>query len=149
MDRPIIMIVDDMAFELDVCTTYLEDKYEVYTATSAQNMLKLLENITPDVMLLDVMMPGINGYEAARMLKAEKRYCEIPIIMISGLSDVESEVEGFAVGASDYLYKPIRKEHLIHRIKVQLMLRQHQIETKAIHSELIAISKNKKESEVI
>ena len=111
-----IIAVDDNNTTLAACKKILKPFYEVYPAPSATRMLKIMEHIRPDLILLDVDMPDTNGYEAARMLKEEAAFREIPIIFLSARSDPVSERIGLNLGAVDYIAKPVNSDQLIERI---------------------------------
>ena len=114
--RKTIIAVDDNSTNLVICKKILKPFYEVYPAPSASKMFKLMEHIIPDLILLDVEMPDINGYEAARMLKEEAAFKGIPIIFLTARNDPVSEKIGFNLGAADYILKPIVSDQLIERI---------------------------------
>ena len=114
--RKTIIAVDDNNTNLVACKKILKPFYEVYPAPSASRMFKLMEHIKPDLILLDVEMPDINGYEAARMLKEEAAFSEIPIIFLTARGDPVSEKIGFNLGAADYITKPFASDQLIERI---------------------------------
>ena len=111
-----IIAVDDDNLNLSICKKFLKPLYEVYAVPSAARMFKLMEHTRPDLILLDVEMPDINGYEAARMLKEEAAFKEIPIIFLTARNDPVSEKIGFNLGAADYIAKPIERDQLIERI---------------------------------
>ena len=114
--RKTIIVVDDSNVNLVICKTILKPFYVVYSASSVTKMFKLMERITPDLILLDVEMPDINGYEAARMLKDKDAFREIPLIFLTARNDPVSEKVGLNLGAADYLSKPVVGEQLIERI---------------------------------
>ena len=114
--RKTIIAVDDNNTNLVACKKILKPFYEVYPAPSASRMFKLMEHIKPDLILLDVEMPDINGYEAASMLKQEETFKEIPIIFLTARGDPVSEKIGFNLGAADYITKPFASDQLIERI---------------------------------
>ena len=114
--RKTIIAVDDNNSTLTACKKILKPFYEVYPATSANRMLKMMEHIKPDLILLDVDMPDTNGYEAARMLKGEAAFKEIPIIFLTARDDPVSEKIGLHLGAVDYITKPVVSDQLIERI---------------------------------
>ena len=111
-----IIAVDDTSLNLIIYKKILKSLYAVYTVPSASRMFKLMERIRPDLILLDVEMPDINGYEAARMLKEEAAFREIPIIFLTARDDPVSEKIGFNLGAEDYIHKPVDSDRLIERI---------------------------------
>jgi len=117
-----IIVVDDNLDILSVIRNILKDNYEVYPCPGAAKMFVVLEHIMPDLILLDVEMPGMNGYEAARKLKSSALYKEIPIIFLTSMLDEQSEIEGLSIGAVDYIRKPIVVPLFLQRIKTHLSL---------------------------
>jgi CheY-like chemotaxis protein len=129
-DRKKIIVVDDSLDDLTAIKNTLKDLYEVYPCPSASKMFDLLEHINPDLILLDVEMPDVNGYETARKLKNETQYREIPVIFLTAMIDVLSEMEGLKLYAVDYIHKPFATPLLLQRIKTHLALIEHQIEAR-------------------
>lgn len=118
-----ILIVDDTPVNLELLEVILEDAgYEVRTAISGEGALRAVEAELPSLILLDIMMPGINGYETCRRLKADERTAAIPVIFLSAKSGNEDIVEGFAAGAVDYVGKPFHEAELLSRVKTHLSL---------------------------
>ena len=115
-----IFVVDDSDTNLSTAESVLEDFYCVMTMPSAAKMFSLLEKVTPDLILLDIEMPDINGFEAMRKLKNHDLYADIPVIFLTGLSDVLTEVQGFELGAVDFILKPFSAPVLLNRIKTHL-----------------------------
>ena len=106
--KPRILVVDDEPFYLEVLSNLLSNDYEVFTAENGETALKLaLSDPLPDLVLLDIILPDIDGYEVCSRLKANPISAEIPIIFLSAKSDVDDEVRGFKLGAVDYITKPI------------------------------------------
>ena len=125
--RKTIIIVDDNNANLVSCKNILKPFYEVYPAPSVAKMFDLLEhNILPDMILLDVEMPDLNGYEAAQMLKDSDDLKKVPVIFLSAKSDPESEMEGLNLGALDYIHKPFVSTLLLRRIETHLSLIESQ-----------------------
>ncbi|MEZ2251299.1 sensor histidine kinase [Microcoleus sp.] len=119
----LILIVDDTPTNLDVISEGLSDVgYNVAIATSGERAIKQLERRSPDLILLDVMMPGIDGFETCKRLKANPKTCDIPIIFMTALSDEESKIKGFEVGAVDYITKPFQEREVLARVKTHLQL---------------------------
>jgi len=112
-----IVYVDDMNYSLISLKKGLSKFYEIYLSESAEKMYKILEKITPDLILLDVNMPDVNGYETIKDLKADDRYSAIPVIFLTCNSDRESVVKGLSLGAADYVIKPFNSEKLIESIE--------------------------------
>jgi len=125
MDKQkIIFIVDDKETNLSVAKDALKDQYRVLNALSAARMFNLLEKITPDLILLDIEMPDMNGYEAIKRLKADERFASIPVIFLTAKIDEKSEQTGFDLGAADYMSKPFSAPLLLKRIEHQLLIAQ-------------------------
>ena len=117
-----IIIVDDNLTSLNICKNVLKPHYEVYPAPSAAKLFDLLERFIPDLILLDVAMPDLDGYETARFLKSNNKYKEILIIFLTTKYDEESELEGLSLGAVDYIAKPIVAPLLLKRLETHLSL---------------------------
>ena len=117
-----IFIVDDNNASLTACKKILKPHYEVYPIPSAEKMFEMLEHVMPNLILLDVDMPDMNGYEAAGRLKKNETYSEIPIIFLSGRIDPTSEMVGLNLGALDYIHKPFVSELLLRRIKTNMSM---------------------------
>ena len=117
-----ILAIDDDATTLKTLTYLLEaDGFTVYTAHNGEGGITLAQQITPDLILLDVLMPGgIDGFETCRRLKAHEATHTIPVIFMTSLPEPEYRTHAFAVGAADYLLKPVRRDQLLTRIGVQL-----------------------------
>jgi putative two-component system response regulator len=122
MDKKKIILVDDSLETLTLCKQMIKDVYDVYTVQSADRLFELLRHVTPDMFLLDVKMPGVDGYEIARLLKSSEAYSGIPIIFLTAMDDVQSEMEGLSIGAADYIHKPFVAALLLRRIETHLSL---------------------------
>lgn len=120
-----ILVVDDNALNLQLISSLLRTNgYKPVIANSGANALKYLEQKTPDLILLDIMMPEIDGFEVIKRLKSNASYAEIPVIFLTAKSDVTDVVNGFRLGAVDFITKPFRSEEVLVRIKTQLSLKQ-------------------------
>jgi len=119
-----IVIVDDNAANLAVGRNLLKPHYEVFPVPSAAKLFSILQKFIPDLILLDVNMPEMNGYEAIKILKADQRFANIPVIFLTAKNDEESEMEGFDLGAADYITKPFSGPLLLRRIASHLLLVQ-------------------------
>jgi two-component system, sensor histidine kinase and response regulator len=118
-----ILIVDDNKKNLQVLGNILsENNYRVAMAIDGAKALELTPKLLPDIILLDVMMPGIDGFEVCRQLKSKTETYDIPIIFLTAKVDLEDVVTGFTVGGVDYITKPFKKEELLVRINTQLSL---------------------------
>ncbi|BAZ10667.1 response regulator receiver sensor signal transduction histidine kinase [Calothrix sp. NIES-4071] len=120
----LILIIDDTPANLDVIYDTLNDAgYEVAIANSGERAFKQMQFQLPDLILLDVMMPVMDGFEVCRRLKTEPSTKEIPVIFMTALSDTESKTKGFDLGAVDYITKPFQEAEVVARIKTHLQLR--------------------------
>jgi CheY-like chemotaxis protein len=116
--RPEILVVDDDRFIRRSLAAILDDRgFDVATAPDADACLAALESTRPDVILLDVMMPGRDGFEACRALKAEPRFASIPIVLLSAGSSPRDRDRALASGAVDYLTKPCAPSELVERLR--------------------------------
>ena len=115
-----IIAIDDNMTNLTAIKNILKPVYEVYTASSAARMFELLTKVKPEMILLDVEMPELNGYEAAQILKNNPEYKNIPLIFVTSKNDSMSEMEGLELGAVDYIYKPFAAPLLLKRIDMHL-----------------------------
>ncbi|MEM8504644.1 MAG: response regulator [Cyanobacteria bacterium P01_D01_bin.1] len=121
MQKAQILAVDDIAANLEVLNELLSAAgYDVIAAISGERALKRLESLTPELILLDVQMPGIDGFEVCRKIKANSKTANIPVIFITALSDDASITKGFSLGAADYISKPFRELELLARVKTHL-----------------------------
>ncbi len=116
-----ILAVDDVPENLDVLLHTLESMgYEVLVANDGETALEVASAARPELVLLDVMMPGIDGYETCRRLKADPELAEVPVIFLTARDDIEGVTEGFTAGGVDYIVKPFRKEEVLLRIRTHL-----------------------------
>jgi len=127
-ERKKIIIVDDNLNDLTALKNTLKDHYGVYPCPSALKMFDLLEHIQPDLILMDVEMPEMNGYELAKKLINDDKYRKIPFIFLTSITDAHSEMEGLELGALDYIHKPFVAPLLLLRIRLHLSLMEHQAE---------------------
>lgn len=119
--RDTVLVVDDTPETLGFLTDTLDHAgFTVLIATDGEAALELVEQITPDLVLMDAVMPGIDGFEVCRRLKHEKLLSNLPVIFMTGLSETEHVLEGLAAGGVDYVTKPIVIEELLARIRVHL-----------------------------
>ena len=121
-DRSKIIIVDDNLANLTVGRNMLKAFYEVYPAPSAAKLFEILDNVLPDLILLDIEMPETDGYEAIKKLKSDARFSAIPVIFLTAKNDESSESQGLDLGAVDYMFKPFSAPLLLKRIANQLLI---------------------------
>ena len=124
MDREknLIILVDDNPSNLQIGRNVLSEKYHVATAPSAKKMFLLLETNSPALILLDIDMPEMNGYEAIKILKSKPETKDIPIIFLTGKTESDDELQGLSLGAIDYITKPFQPALLLKRIEVHLLV---------------------------
>jgi phosphoserine phosphatase RsbU/P len=123
--RPVILIVDDEPFNLDTLEQELDDLgYDSMSATTGQEALQKAAEKAPDMILLDIMMPGMDGFEVLSQLKAAPEWRDIPVVIVSALSDQASVVRGIKMGADDYLAKPFDPTLLAARLQAGLARKQ-------------------------
>ncbi|MDR0596125.1 MAG: response regulator [Clostridiales Family XIII bacterium] len=131
-----IAMVDDNAANLTIGRTILKGYYEVFPVPSGERLFELLAKVLPDLILLDIMMPGMDGYEAIRRLKADRRYESIPVIFLSAQSDESSELRGLAMGAVDYITKPFSAPLLLKRVENHLLISQQRVKLQGYNADL-------------
>jgi diguanylate cyclase (GGDEF)-like protein/PAS domain S-box-containing protein len=132
-----ILIVDDIADNLRVLSaTLTEQKYEIRCAKNGSMALRAAQTALPDLILLDVKMPDMDGYEVCQQLKASPATCHIPVIFMSALDDVLDKVRAFDVGGVDYITKPFQVKEVLARIKSQLALQAAKAEIRKLNEEL-------------
>jgi len=129
-ERKKIIAVDDNVENLTALKNTMKDIYEVYPCPSAAKMFELLKHIQPELILLDVEMPEMGGYEAIGKLKNDPQYQDIPVIFLTSMTDAQSELEGLSYGAVDYIRKPFVAPLLLQRIKTYLSIMEQQAEIK-------------------
>jgi len=118
-----ILVVDDMPANLEVAGEILvEAGYTVATVIDSGRAFKRMQSSLPDLILLDVQMPGIDGFEICKRLKSDPVTTNIPVIFMTALADTESKMKGFSLGAVDYITKPFHTEELLARVKTHLQL---------------------------
>ncbi|MGY4494572.1 response regulator [Pseudomonas sp. TE3610] len=119
-----VLLVDDTADNLMLMVDLLKDRYRIKAANSGEKALRILESDPlPDLILLDIMMPGLSGYEVAERLKSSPRTCGIPIIFLTAMATIEDEILGFEMGAVDYITKPISPPLVLARVDTQLKVK--------------------------
>jgi putative two-component system response regulator len=124
--RQIIFLVDDNMTNLTAGKVMLRDHYDVFSIPSGNKLFEILEKITPDLILLDIEMPEMNGYEALKKLKGETKTRNIPVIFLTARTDPGSELEGLNMGAIDYIFKPFSPPLLLKRLENHLLIEQQQ-----------------------
>jgi len=122
--RPTILVVDDTPDNLTLMSNLLKDDYRVKIATSGESALRIATaNVAPNLILLDVMMPGMDGYEVCARLKADPKTMHIPVIFLTARTEMEDEQKGLELGAVDYITKPVNPPIVLARVRAHLALK--------------------------
>ena len=142
----IVFIVDDSVTNLVIAKNALAGAYKTFTLPSAERMFHLIEKITPDLILLDVDMPDMDGFEALSILKADDKLKTIPVIFLTAKNDAESEIHGFEIGAVDFITKPFSAPVLIRRIETHIetdmLIKEGLRSVRKIHNATISVIAN-------
>jgi len=136
-----ILLVDDMPANLSVLSDFLsENDFEILVARDGQSAIELMEYATPppNLILLDVMMPGLSGFDTCVQLKANPKTQEVPIIFMTALTDTVDKIKGLTLGAVDYITKPFQQDEVLARINAHLTIQRLQQQLRAKNLELEA-----------
>jgi two-component system, sensor histidine kinase and response regulator len=126
-----VLMVDDTPANIDLLHKILSTQgYKLSFATGGKKALNIISRTPPNLILLDVMMPDMDGFEVCRILKSQKETQDIPVIFMTALTDTVDKIKGFSLGAVDYITKPIQSEELLARVSTHLKLQAHVIELK-------------------
>ncbi len=132
----VVMIVDDTETNIDVLVDTLGDHYDIRVAMDGETALEDIQGEKPDLILLDIMMPGMDGYEVCEILKSNPETCNIPIIFLTAMSEVQDEARGLALGAVDYVAKPFSPDLVKARVKNQIELKKNRDHLEAVAAQL-------------
>ena len=132
-----IFVVDDDVTNLTVCINALSSTYNVFSFSSGRLLLKRLEKQIPDLILLDIDMPDMSGFEVLQQIKAMQRTADVPVVFLTAKIDVESELEGLSLGAIDYIFKPFSPLLLLKRIEVHLLIESQKRELTDFNNNLL------------
>ena len=152
-----VFVVDDNDANLIRAGKALSDDYRVFTMPSAPAMFELLADVSPDLILLDIMMPEMNGFETLKLLKADTRYTDIPIVFLTARNDPAAEAFSFEIGATDFISKPFSASVLLNRIRAHLeveglirertaMLRQRTEKLQKLQNSMVSVLANMAEN---
>lgn len=131
-----VLIVDDQEINVSILKEILEDHYLIASVSDGEQCIGRVKDFTPDVVLLDVMMPGMDGYETCRVIKAENSSNAPQIILISAKSSVESRLKGYEAGADDYIAKPFDADELLAKVNVHIRLKDALTNLESMYSQL-------------
>lgn len=142
-----ILIVDDTKFNIKVLVDTLEDDYELAVAMDGRSALKFMEQVIPDIVLLDIMMPKMDGFEVFSKMKEDKRLKDIPVVFLSAMTDINSKYKAFEMGAVDYIIKPFEALEVKARVKAHLSLKLAQNEL-AMQNEILNMKVEERTREI-
>jgi len=135
-----VLIVDDEEVNIKIIEAYLNKDYEIITAQSGFEALNKISEAKPDIVLLDIMMPKISGYDVCKSIKENDATCFIPVVMITALSGLEAKIKAIEIGADEYLTKPINRRELFIRIKS--LLKKKYCQDELVHDKEIIEKQN-------
>ncbi|MDR3073004.1 MAG: response regulator [Clostridiales Family XIII bacterium] len=142
-----VIIVDDNEANLKIARSMLKEYYEVYPASSGARLFELMERILPDLILLDIEMPGMDGYDVIKKLKSESSFKTIPVIFLTAKTDQDSEIEGLGLGAIDYILKPFSAPLLRRRIENHILIAEQRKEIQS-HNDYLKMEVDRKSFQV-
>lgn len=137
--KDVILVVDDQPNNLKVISSVLGDSYSLSFANNGPNALKILENLQPDLILLDVMMPGMDGYEVCQRIKSTEKTKELPVIFLTAKNDIEDILKAFRAGAVDYITKPFNIMELKVRVGNHISLKHTREQLKNANDKLLQV----------
>lgn len=140
--KPMVLVIDDAPANIRLLNDLLRDHYHVLFATAGRDALEQAARCQPALILLDIVMPEMDGYEVCRRLKENSVTADIPVIFLTGCTDAEEVVQGFTLGAVDYVTKPFRSSELLARVSTHLQLRQARLEVSRKNSELEVLNRD-------
>ncbi len=141
-----LLIVDDTPENIGVLFDCLTNQhFRILVAENGMNALEIAENKCPDLILLDIMMPGIDGFETCRQLKSKKQTKDIPVIFMTALSDTSNKIKGLQLGAVDYVTKPFQQHEVLARINTHLKIHHLQKKLQVQNEQLIKLNQEKNE----
>ena len=144
--KAVVLAVDDNPANLGLLFDVLDEAgFEVLISQSGESALKRAETTQPDILLLDVMMPGIDGFETCRLLKNQESTCHIPVIFMTAVTGTTDKVKGFELGAVDYITKPIQPKEVLARVRTHLTIQQLQRTLQQRNEELAESLEREKE----
>jgi putative two-component system response regulator len=139
VENATILIVDDMPANIDVLREVLRERYLLKIATNGMRALEIVAGpAPPDLVLLDIMMPGMDGYEVCRRMKVGRSTRHVPVIFVTAIDDIENEARGFEAGCVDYIIKPVSEPLVLARVATHVRLsRQDQLLQSLLHQRAI------------
>lgn len=141
--RPLVLLVDDEKVSLKILSDLLKHEVDIALAKNGLQALEKIKQNKPDLILMDVLMPGMDGFEVINILKADKAFEAIPVIFITGLNSAGEEERGLTLGAQDYIHKPFSPEVVKARVATQLKIVRQRLQLQRLSDELIEASEAK------
>jgi len=138
-----ILIIEDDEVSISILTEILSGVYDIHVARNGNDGIDMAQSIIPDLILLDVVMPVMNGYEVIKVLKNEPATQDIPIIFVTAMDKVDDERKGLMLGANDYIHKPFDWLIVMLRVGIQMRIVNHLNTIKSLNAELEALKKDK------
>ena len=145
-DKPMVLVIDDAPANIRLLNDLLKNRYHVIFATTGDDALEQSVRFQPALILLDIVMPVMDGYEVCRLLKENSVTADIPVIFLTACADTEDIIQGFTLGAVDYVTKPFRSSELLARVSTHLQLRQARLEVSRKNSELEVLNRDLEQS---
>ena len=143
-EQSLILLVDDTANDLQILGNILHDKkYKIAAVKSGKEALEFIGKKNPNLILLDILMPDMDGFEVCQKIKENEAFRHIPVIFISALREKKNVLQGFEYGAVDYITKPFNKEEVLARVKAHITIYNQKNELDALNEELIGINRTK------
>ena len=142
-----ILIVDDTKFNIKILEDTLKSDYQLSVAMDGKAALKFMEEVIPDIILLDIMMPEMDGFEVFSKIKEDDRLKDIPVIFLSAVTDINSKAKAFEMGAVDYITKPFEVPEVKARVQTHLSLQLAQKEL-AMQNEILNIKVEERTREI-
>jgi signal transduction histidine kinase len=147
-ERPTVLVVDDNRLNIDLLVDVLKDDYKLLVALNGVTALDIVQNVLPDIILLDIMMPEMDGYEVCRRLKSDERTTQVPVIFITAKSQSEDEAKGLALGAVDYITKPVNPAIVQARIRTHLALyNQNRVLEEKVRQRTLELERSKEKAD--
>lgn len=132
-----VLIVDDVQENIDILRSTLSSEYQISVATNGEKALKVIKKVMPDLILLDILMPVMSGYDVIRTLKADDKFKDIPVIFITAQSELNEKTFGFELGAVDYVVKPFEALEVKSRVETHLALVESKKEVESVLSKTL------------
>ena len=126
-ERPKVLVVDDEPFNLEIMQEILEEDYKVFYAKSGAECMGMLDETMPDVVLLDVNMPGMSGYEVCQQIKENPKTTDIPVTFVSALDTLAERLAGYEVGGDDYICKPFESGELLSKVTIAIKYKREKV----------------------